>query len=73
MSFWDSEQVLAEVDKGTEKIFVKRVTKSGRSYIDVRTFWLGDDDEWKPSKKGIAIPLELANDVAEAIKAGLDG
>jgi len=72
MAFWDSETVLAEIDKGEEKIFVKKVTKGNRSYIDVRTFWLDEDDEWKPSKKGIAIPLELAGEVVEAIQKGLE-
>lgn len=71
MSFWDSEVPLAELDKGSEKIFVKRVTKGNRTYIDIRTFWLDDDDEWKPSKKGIAVPIELAKDVAEAMLKGL--
>lgn len=72
MAFWDREEVLAELDKGEEKIFVKRVSKGSKSYIDVRTFWLDDDDEWKPSKKGIAIPIDLASEVAEAIQKGLD-
>ena len=27
MSFWDSEVLLGEFDKGSEKIFVKRVLK----------------------------------------------
>lgn len=71
MSFWDSEVQLAELDKGTEKIFVKRVAKGSRSYIDIRTFWLDDSDEWRPSKKGIAVPIELAKEVAEAILKGL--
>lgn len=70
MAFWDSEEVLAEVEKGDERIFVKRVSKGSRTYIDVRTFWLDDDDEWKPSKKGIAIPIELAEEIAEAIHQG---
>lgn len=70
MSFWDSEEVLAEVDKGEERIYVKRVTKGTRTYIDVRTFWLDDTDEWRPSKKGIAIPIELASRIAEAIEEG---
>lgn len=72
MAFWDSEEILAELDKGTERIFVKRVTKGQRSYVDVRTFWADDEDEWRPSKKGIAIPVELAREVAEAIQKGLD-
>lgn len=71
MSFWDSELQLAEFDKGSEKILVKRVTKGSRSYIDVRTFWLDDNDEWRPSKKGIAVPIELAKGVAEAMLQGL--
>lgn len=71
MAFWDSEDILAEIDKGTERIFVKRVTKGERAYIDVRTFWLDDSDEWRPSKKGIAIPVDLAEDVAAAIQKGL--
>ncbi len=67
MSFWDSEVLLGEFDKGSEKIFVKRVSKGSRTYIDIRTFWLDDSDEWRPSKKGIAVPIELAKDVAEAM------
>lgn len=71
MAFWDSEEVLAELDKGSERIFVKKVAKGARQYIDVRTFWLDDSDEWRPSKKGIAIPVDLAKEVAEAITKGL--
>ena len=70
MSFWDSEELLAELDKGSEKIIVKKVTKGNRTYVDVRTFWLDDDEEWRPSKKGIAIPVELAKEVAEAVLKG---
>ena len=70
MAFWDREEVLDEVEKGEERIFIKRVSKGSRTYIDVRTFWLDDDDEWRPSKKGIAIPIELADRVAEAIQRG---
>ena len=72
MSFWDSEDLLAEIEKGAERIFVKRVTKGASSYIDIRTFWLDDSDEWRPSKKGIAIPIELAGDVADAMRKGLE-
>lgn len=71
MSFWDSEVQLGEFDKGTEKIFVKKVAKGSRTYIDIRTFWLDDSDEWRPSKKGIAVPIELAKEVAEAMLKGL--
>ncbi len=72
MAFWDSEEILAELDKGAERIFVKRVSKGNRTYIDIRTFWADDEDEWRPSKKGIAVPVELAQDVAAAIEKGLE-
>lgn len=71
MAFWDSEESLAEVDKGPEKIFVKRVRKGERTYIDIRTFWSDDSGEWRPSKKGIAIPIELAPQIAEAVQKGV--
>ena len=51
MAFWDSEEVLAEVEKGDERIFVKRVSEGSRTYIDVRTFWLDDDDEWETEQE----------------------
>lgn len=71
MAFWDEEVVLAELEKGAERIYVKRVAKGGRTYIDIRTFWCDEEDEWRPSKKGIAIPVELARDVVAAIEKGL--
>ncbi len=41
-SFWDSEQLIAEVRKNSrgEVIAIKLVTKNNRRYVDVRNFYV---------------------------------
>lgn len=58
--FWDSEELIGKMVKNSrEEIHVKKVKKSGRTYIDIRTFWLDSNtDDFKPSQKGLAIPYE---------------
>ncbi len=62
--FWDSEELLGKMSKNSkEEIHVKKVKKSGRTYIDIRVFWLdANTDEFKPSQKGLAIPFESIDD-----------
>ena len=31
----------------------------GKKYLDLRQFYRGDDNEWKPSPKGVTIPVDL--------------
>ncbi|HHW10499.1 MAG TPA: hypothetical protein GXX29_11030 [Firmicutes bacterium] len=67
-TFWDSEKPIAEIqknDKG-EVIAVKLVSKSNRRYVDVRHFYLNKSGELAPGK-GIALPLDLADEVAQKI------
>lgn len=62
--FWDSEELLGKMAKNSkEEIHIKKVKKSGRTYIDIRVFWLDSNtDEFKPSQKGLAIPFESIDD-----------
>ncbi len=66
-AFWDKEEVVAEIDKNDrgEKIIIKNCEKRGKKYVDVRTYYL-KDGELSPGK-GIAIPDDLADEVAQAI------
>lgn len=59
-SFWDKEDLLGKITKNTrEEIHIKHVSKGGREYIDIRTFWYdSDEDVYKPSQKGLAIPMD---------------
>lgn len=31
----------------------------GRQYLDIRQFYKGEGEEWKPSPKGVTIPMDL--------------
>ena len=60
--FWESETLLGKFVKNSrEEIHIKRVMKNNREYVDIRTFWYDSNaDDFKPSQKGVAIPLEFA-------------
>lgn len=67
-AFWDKEEVVAEIDKNDrgEKIIIKNCEKRGKKYVDVRTYYIDKVGELAPGK-GIAIPDDLADEVAQAI------
>ena len=66
-AFWDKEELLVEVGKNSrgEKIVVKKCEKKGKKFVDIRTFYL-KDEEYFPGK-GIAIPEDLVPEIIGAI------
>lgn len=58
--FWDSEEIVGKLVKNSrEEIYIKKVEKKGRHFIDIRVFWYdSNSDEFKPSQKGVAVPYE---------------
>jgi hypothetical protein len=71
--FWDTEKEVASIPKNGrgEEVKIKNVTKSGKNFVDVRTFYLGKGDVLLPGK-GISIPAELAAEVSQAIVTALE-
>ena len=69
-SFWDKEELLGSITKNSrEEIQIKQVSKNGREYVDIRTFWYdSSDDTYKPSQKGVAIPLESIDDLKSILE-----
>lgn len=66
--FWDTEEevgIQKKNDKG-DFIIVKNVTKNGKKYVDVRNYYTGEDAQLHPGK-GIAIPDDLADEIANMI------
>lgn len=63
--FWDTEELLGKFVKNSrEEIHIKKVAKNTREYIDIRTFWYDSkEDDFKPSQKGVAIPVEFAGEL----------
>lgn len=66
------QKTIAEFDKGEDQVRVSLSEFHGRQYIDVRVFFMADDGEWKPTKKGLTLAPDLMRDVHEAIGKGLD-
>lgn len=64
----EEERLIKAFERGAgQQLQVRLVTFRGREYLDLRNFYLDENDEWKPTKKGIAIPLELYDDLMAAL------
>lgn len=51
-----------------EEIRVSLNVFRGKQYIDIRTFYKGDDGDFHPSKKGVTLAPDLLSDLEESIK-----
>jgi hypothetical protein len=65
------EHLVDVVDKGAGgQIHVRTLRLSERDYLDVRNFYETENGEWKPTRKGIAIPADLIGEVLAAMEKG---
>lgn len=69
-SFWDKEELIGKITKNNrEEIHVKQVSKGGKEYVDIRVFWYdGNDDTYKPSQKGVAVPIDALSELKEILE-----
>ena len=69
----NSAHIIGEVKKNTrQKYIISAKQYRGYQFVDVRLHWTEDNGEtWHPSKKGITISPEIADDVVCAIKSGV--
>ena len=61
------ERVLGEIKKGEELIVVSKGVYRGKERLDIRTFW-NDGEAWRPSKKGVSVPMESVPTLIKAIQ-----
>jgi hypothetical protein len=60
--------ILAEIEKNPmEKIMISISEFKKKKYVDVRVYFMDDDMEWKPTKKGVTIAPDLIDQVIEAL------
>ncbi len=52
----EAERVRIAVNEFNEKWFV-----------DVRTYYQADNEEWRPTKKGVNLPIEKLDEFKEAV------
>lgn len=66
----EQEIVIAELERGPDqKIVIRRTSFRGREYLDIRNYFLSQSGEWLPTKKGVAVPWELREELLQAIQA----
>jgi hypothetical protein len=53
---------IGEIEKGKDKIIIAIKEFKGREYVDVRTYFVNDEGEWIPTKKGITFSPETIDD-----------
>lgn len=53
---------------GRERIEVSVTEFKGRKFLDIRNYYRTEEGEWKPSPKGIMIPVESSKKVWRGIK-----
>ena len=63
---------MKQIQNGKMTICVDHVVFQNKNYLDVRTFYSTDDGELKPTRKGMMIPIDHADEVAEAMLEELE-
>jgi len=60
--------IIGEIERNpTERLRVSTENFKGRDYIDLRIYYEADDGEWKPTKKGVTIAPDKAEEVIELL------
>jgi hypothetical protein len=63
------ERLVSTIDKGMgNRIHIRLSRFRDRDYLDIRNFYETEDGEWKPTRKGIAVPVELYKELMAALK-----
>jgi hypothetical protein len=62
------EVLVRSIDKGLgSRIHIRLSKFRDRDYLDIRNFYEAEDGEWKPTRKGIAVPVDLYDDLMKAL------
>lgn len=51
-----------------EEVRASLTVFKGKRYVDLRIYYKGDDEEYRPSKKGLTVALELFPELEEAVR-----
>lgn len=67
---YDGVLIGAVGKRSNEQILIGLREFRGARFIDIRAYFETDDGEWRPTKKGVTLPIDAYHDFAEVI-AGL--
>jgi len=63
------DKPIHEIEKSpTEVILFALLEYHGHRFADIRIFFEDDEGAWKPTRKGIAVPLKHLADFAEGVR-----
>lgn len=68
--FWDKQKEIIAIDKNKKEVIKAcHNERQGKEYIELRTYTREDenDTDLKPTKKGIVVPKERWEEIAETI------
>ena len=65
------EKQIAQLEKGEDVVRVALTEFRNRQYIEIRTYYMADDGDWKPTRKGITLNPDLMSEVHDALGAAL--
>jgi hypothetical protein len=66
------EKQIAQFEKGEDVVRVALTEFRKRQYIEVRTYYMAEDGEWRPTKKGITLNPDLMKEVHTAVGNALE-
>jgi hypothetical protein len=62
------DDIVADIGKNAiERVRVRLTEYAGHRLVDARVYFEGDNGEWVPTKKGLALSPAVARQVAQAI------
>ena len=64
------EVLVSAIDKSLgNRIHIRISRFKDRDYLDIRNYYEDDAGEWKPTRKGIAVPVEFYDEVMQSLTA----
>ena len=63
------EKIIAELERTeTEKLVIQAKGFKGHQYIDFRIYYLADEDQWRPTQKGVTVAPKLWEDFKKGVE-----
>ncbi len=66
------EKHIADFEKGEDVVRVSLSEFKGRQYVNVRIYYMNEEGEWRPTRKGITLSPDMMRDVHKAVGEALD-
>ncbi len=63
---------ITQIEKGEDVVRVALTEFRKRQYIEIRTYYMADDGDWKPTRKGITLDPDLMKEVHQALGKALE-